>query len=182
MSDKSTAIIFVDALLDVAKKKGTFEQVEKDLDLVCNVITKFDNFRKILFHPSVTRDEKKKLIKKVFGEAVSDLTRNFLNLLVDRRNEGILEFIPEVYKGVVDEKKGVLKAKVQTVIPLTGEQLNTLKKRLDKLTGKMVEIEAVQDSNILGGVVIQIGNRMVDGSVASRLKNLKTRLMEIRTA
>ena len=182
MSDKSTAIIFVDALLDVAKKKGTFEQVEKDLDLVCNVITKFDNFRKILFHPSVTRDEKKKLIKKVFGEAVSDLTRNFLNLLVDRRNEGILEFIPEVYKGVVDEKKGVLKAKVQTVIPLTGERLNTLKKRLDKLTGKMVEIEAVQDSNILGGVVIQIGNRMVDGSVASRLKNLKTRLMEIRTA
>ena len=182
MSDKSTAIIFVDALLDVAKKKGTFEQVEKDLDLVCNVITKFDNFRKILFHPSVTRDEKKKLIKKVFGEAVSDLTRNFLNLLVDRRNEGILEFIPEVYKGVVDEKKGVLKAKVQTVIPLTGEQLNTLKKRLDKLTGKMVEIEAVQDSNILGGMVIQIGNRMVDGSVASRLKNLKTRLMEIRTA
>jgi len=182
VSDKSTAIIFVDALLDVAKKKGTFEQVEKDLDLVCNVITKFDNFRKILFHPSVTRDEKKKLIKKVFGEAVSDLTRNFLNLLVDRRNEGILEFIPEVYKGVVDEKKGVLKAKVQTVIPLTGEQLNTLKKRLDKLTGKMVEIEAVQDSNILGGVVIQIGNRMVDGSVASRLKNLKTRLMEIRTA
>ena len=182
MSDKSTAIIFVDALLDVAKKKGTFEQVEKDLDLVCNVITKFDNFRKILFHPSVTRDEKKKLIKKVFGEAVSDLTRNFLNLLVDRRNEGILEFVPEVYKGVVDEKKGVLKAKVQTVIPLTGERLNTLKKRLDKLTGKMVEIEAVQDSNILGGMVIQIGNRMVDGSVASRLKNLKTRLMEIRTA
>ena len=182
MSDKSTAIIFVDALLDVAKKKGTFEQVEKDLDLVCNVITKFDNFRKILFHPSVTRDEKKKLIKKVFGEAVSDLTRNFLNLLVDRRNEGILEFIPEVYKGVVDEKKGVLKAKVHTVIPLTGERLNTLKKRLDKLTGKMVEIEAVQDSNILGGMVIQIGNRMVDGSVASRLKNLKTRLMEIRTA
>ena len=182
MSDKSTAIIFVDALLDVAKKKGTFEQVEKDLDLVCNVITKFDNFRKILFHPSVTRDEKKKLIKKVFGEAVSDLTRNFLNLLVDRRNEGILEFIPEVYKGVVDEKKGFLKAKVQTVIPLTGERLNTLKKRLDKLTGKMVEIEAVQDSNILGGMVIQIGNRMVDGSVASRLKNLKTRLMEIRTA
>ena len=182
MSDKSTAIIFVDALLDVAKKKGTFEQVEKDLDLVCNVITKFDNFRKILFHPSVTRDEKKKLIKKVFGEAVSDLTRNFLNLLVDRRNEGILEFIPEVYKGVVDEKKGVLKAKVQTVIPLTGERLNTLKKRLDKLTGKMVEIEAVQDSNILGGMVIQIGNRMVDGIVASRLKNLKTRLMEIRTA
>jgi F-type H+-transporting ATPase subunit delta len=182
VSDKSTAIIFVDALLDVAKKKGTFEQVEKDLDLVCNVITKFDNFRKILFHPSVTRDEKKKLIKKVFGEAVSNLTKNFLNLLVDRRNEEILEFIPEIYRETINEKKGVLKAKIQTVVPLTEERLNNLRKSLDRLTGKTVEIEAVQEPNILGGMVVQIGNKMIDGSVASRLKNLKTKLMEARTA
>ncbi len=182
MLDKSTAITFVDALLEVAKKKGVFEQVEKDLDLVCDVITKFDNFRKILFHPSVTRDEKKNLIKKVFGESVSDLTKNLLNLLVDRRNEGILEFIPEIYREVIDEKRGVLKAKIQTVVPLTEERLNTLKKRLDNLTGKSVEIEAVQEPNILGGMVVQIGNRMIDGSVASRLKSLKTRLMEVRTA
>ncbi len=182
MLDKSTAITFVDALLDVAKKKGTFEQVEKDLDLVCNVITKFDNFRKILFHPSVTRDEKKKLIKKVFGESVSDLTRNFLNLLVDRRKEELLELIPEIYRETINEKKGVLKAKIQTVEPLTEERLNNLRKRLDRLTGKTVEIEAVQEPNILGGMVVQIGNKMIDGSVASRLKNLKTRLMEVRTA
>lgn len=182
MLDKSTAITFVDALLDVAKKKGTFEQVEKDLDLVCNVITKFDNFRKILFHPSVTRDEKKKLIKKVFGESVSDLTRNFLNLLVDRRKEELLELIPEIYRETINEKKGVLKAKIQTVEPLTEERLNNLRKRLDRLTGKTVEIEAVQEPNILGGMVVQIGNKMIDGSVASRLKDLKTRLMEVRTA
>jgi len=118
----------------------------------------------------------------VFGEAVSNLTKNFLNLLVDRRNEEILEFIPEIYRETINEKKGVLKAKIQTVVPLTEERLNNLRKRLDRLTGKTVEIEAVQEPNILGGMVVQIGNKMIDGSVASRLKNLKTKLMEARTA
>ncbi len=107
---------------------------------------------------------------------------NFLNLLVDRRREGIIEFIPEVYKPAVDDKRGVIKAKVQTVISLTGERLDNFKKKLKKLTGKTVEVDVVQNPEILGGMIIQIGNTMIDGSVASRLKNLKTRLLSLRTA
>ena len=182
MLDKSVAITFIDALLEVATKKGLFEQVEKDLDLVCDVITKHGDLKKVLFHPSITRIDKKDLIKKVFGKSVSDLTRNFLNLLVDRRKEYVLEYIPLVYKDTVDEKKGVLKAKVQTVIPLAGDRLNNLKRRLNNLTGKTVEVEVVRDPNIIGGLVIQFGNKMIDGSVAGRLRNLKTRLLELRTA
>ena len=182
MLDKTVAITFVNALLEVAAKKGLFDRIEKDLWLVCEVIIKHDGLKKILFHPSIMREEKKKVIKKVFGESVSDLMKNFLNLLVDRRNEGILEFIPDVYKETIDEKKGILKAKVQTVIPLTAERLNSLKKRLDKLTGKTAEIEVVHDPQILGGIVVRIGNKMIDGSIVNRLKNLKTRLLELRTA
>lgn len=180
MLDKSVAITFVNALLEIAAKKGLSDRIEKDLDLVCDTITKHDALKKVLFHPSITRDEKKKLIKRVFGELVSDLMKNFLNLLVDRRNEKILELIPEIYKDTIDEKKGVLKAKVQTVMPLTADQLNSLKRRLDKLTGKTVKIEVIQNPYILGGMVIKIGNRMIDGSIAGRLKNLKTRLLELR--
>ena len=68
------------------------------------------------------------------------------------------------------------------MIPITGDRLNNLKKRLAKITGKSVEIEVVKDPQILGGMVIRIGNNMIDGSVASRLKNLKARLLELRMA
>lgn len=182
MLDKSVAITFVNALLEVATKKGLFEQIEKDLELVSDVITKHGDFKKTLFHPSITRNEKKKLIKKVFGTATSDLTRNFLNLLVDRRKEGILEFLPAIYKETVDGNKGIVKARVTTAGPLTENQMNGLKRRLDKLTGKKVEVEVVQDPQILGGIMVRVGNKMLDGSIASRLKNLKTRLLELRTA
>ncbi|MDN3509914.1 MAG: ATP synthase F1 subunit delta [Candidatus Jettenia sp. CY-1] len=182
MLDKSAAIAFVNALLEVALKKGNFEQIEKELDLVSDVITRHDNLKKILFHPSIPRSEKKDLIKNVFGGSVSDLMKNFLYLLVDRRKIGLLEFIPEVYKTVASEKKGIVKARVQTVIPLAGERLDNFKKQLSKLTGKTVEVEVVHNPDILGGVIIQIGNKMIDGSVVSKLKNLKTRLLSLRTA
>ncbi len=182
MLDKSVAITFINALLEVASKKGQFEQIEKDLDLVCDVIVKHDNLKKVLFHPSISRSDKKDLVKNVFGKTVSPLMTNFLYLLVDRRKEEILEFIPDVYKTVTDEKKGVIKATIQTVMPLTGDRLDTFKKQLKKITGKTVELEVVQNPDILGGMVIQIGNKMIDGSVANRLKNLKTRLLSLRTA
>lgn len=182
MLDKSVAITFINALLEIASKKGQFEQIEKDLDLVCGVITKHDNFKKVLFHPSIPRSGKKDLIKNVFGKSISDLMTNFLCLLVDRRKEEILEFIPDVYGAVADKQKDIVKIMVQTVVPLTGERLDNFRKRLKKITGKTVELEVVQNPNILGGMVIQIGNKMIDGSVANRLKNLKTRLLSLRTA
>ncbi len=182
MLDKSVAITFINALLEVASKKGQFEQIEKDLDLVCGVIVKQETLKKILFHPSIPRSSKKDLVTRVFGKSVSDLMLNFLSLLVDRRKVGILEFIPDVYKMVTDEKKGVIKATVQTVVPLTGERLDNFKKKLKKITGKTVELEIVQNPDILGGMVIKIGNKMIDGSVANKLKNLKTRLLSLRTA
>jgi F-type H+-transporting ATPase subunit delta len=180
--DKSVAITFINALLDVASKKGQFEQIEKDLELVCGIISKHADLKRVLFHPSISRSNKKELITKVFGKSVSDLMMNFLSLLVDRRKEGILEFIPDVYKAVTDEKKGVIKATVQTIVPLEGDRLDNFKKQLKKITGKTVELEVIQNPDILGGMVIQIGNKMIDGSVANRLKNLKTRLLSLRTA
>ncbi len=182
MLDKSVAITFVNALLEVASQKGQFEQIEKDLDLVSDIITRYDGLKKVLFHPSITRDDKKKLIKNVFGEPISDLMRNFLYLLVDRRKEEILGFIPEVYKAATDEKKGIIKAKVHTAIPLTGDRLNKFKKKLHKITGKTVELEIIHNPDILGGLVIHIGNKMIDGSVAHRLQNLKSKLLTVRTA
>ncbi|MCF6157445.1 MAG: ATP synthase F1 subunit delta [wastewater metagenome] len=182
MLDKSVAITFVNALLDVASKRGEFERIEKDLDLVSDVITRHDNLKKVLFHPTISRDDKKDLIKDVFGEPVSDLMRNFLYLLIDRRKERVLEFISEIYKEAIDEKKGIVKVRVQTVIPLTGERLDNFKKQLHKITGRTPEIEIVRNPDILGGMIVQIGNNLIDGSVANRLQNLKNKLLSVRTA
>ena len=182
MSDKIAAVTFVGALLDVAEKKGALERIEKDLELVCGVITRHAALKKIFFHPTVTRDEKNALIKKLFGDSISGLMKNFLNLLLDRQREGVLWAIPEICEQTINEKKGVSKVIVQTAIPITGERLNSLKRKLDKVVGRPVVVEVEKDPAILGGMIVRIGNKIIDGSVAGRLKNLKTRLLELQSA
>lgn len=182
MLNKGTAISFINALLEVAKDKGLFDQVENDLELICEVISRYDAFLKIIFNPSITRKDKKKLLKKIFGKSVSQLTMNFLNLIVDRRKEKMLQFFPMVSKDVICAKKGVVTAEVQTVIPLKDDRLEKLKKTLESITGKVVEIKVVENPSIIGGLVIRIGNKLIDGSIANRLKELKTRLLTVQTA
>ena len=75
------------------QKSGLFEQIEKDLALVSDVITKHGDIKKILLHPSIGEREEE-VDQEGFGTSVSDLMMNFLNLLVDRRKERILEFLP----------------------------------------------------------------------------------------
>lgn len=179
MSDKTSAVAFVGALLDVAGKKGVQEQIEKDLELVCGVIAGHTVLRKLFFHPCVTRDEKNAVIRKLFGDSISGLMKNFLNVLLDRKREGVLWAIPEILEQTVNEKNGVSKVVVQTAIPITGERLNGLKRRLDKMVGRTVAVEVVKDPSILGGMIVRIGNKIIDGSVAGRLKNLKTRLLAV---
>ncbi len=181
MSDKLAAVAFVGALLDVAEKKGALERIEKDLELVCGVIAKHAALKKLFFHPVVTRDEKDAVINSLFGDSISGLMKNFLNVLLDRKREGVLWAIPEIYEQTVNEKKGVRKVIVHAAIPITGERLNNLKRRLDKMVGRTVAVEVVRDPNILGGMIVRIGNKIIDGSVVSRLKNLKTRLLALHS-
>jgi F-type H+-transporting ATPase subunit delta len=178
--DKSVAVTFVNALLGVAADKDLLGQVEKDLDLLSDTMARHEDFKKVLLHPSITRKEKKDTIKAVFGEYVSGQMINFLYLLVDRRREVLLDVIPDVYRKVVDKKTGVIRAKIQAAIPIVGERLENLKAGIKKLTGKIVEIEVVENPQILGGLVVEIENKMIDGSVVSRLRNLRSKLMEIR--
>ena len=180
MLDKSVAVTFVNALLEAAADKDLLGQMEKDLDLLSDTMARHEDFKKMLLHPSITRKEKKDTIKAVFGEYVSGLMINFLYLLVDSRREALLDVIPDVYRKVVDKKKGVIRAKIQAAIPIDGERLENLRAGIKKLTGKIVEVEVVENPQILGGLVVEIENKMIDGSVLSRLRNLRSKLMEIR--
>ncbi|MEK7297829.1 MAG: ATP synthase F1 subunit delta, partial [Planctomycetota bacterium] len=106
---------------------------------------------------------------------------NFLNVLLDRKREDVLWVIPEILEHTVNEKNGVSKVVVQTAIPITGERLNSLKRQLDKMVGRTVSVKVVNDPNILGGMILRIGNKIIDGSVAGRLKNLRARLLAVHS-
>ena len=85
----------------------------------------------------------------------------------------MLDYLPDVFKGVAKRIKGVVSVKVQTAIPLTEDRLANLQESLKKLTKKKVELETEVNNEIIGGMVIRIENKIIDGSVINHLKNLK---------
>jgi len=181
--EESLATGYAQALFEVAEKRGGADDIEKDLDGIKDLLGTNRKFRDILYHPSITRTEKKDIIRKIIApQCSSKWVKNLLYILVDKRRERMLDFLPDVFKGVARRIRGVISVKVQTVFPLTETRLDKLKGNLEKLTKKKVELETEINKEIIGGMVIRIENKIIDGSVVNHLKNLKKNLLKTALA
>ncbi len=183
MIEESLATGYAQALFEVADKRGGAEDIEKDLDGIKDLLETNRKFRDILYHPSITRTEKKDIIGKIIApQCSSKWVKNLLYILVDKRRERMLDYLPDVFKGVARRIRGVISVKVQTVFPLTETKLDKLKKNLEKLTKKKVELETEVNKEIIGGMLIRIENKIIDGRLVNHLKNLKKNLLKTALA
>jgi len=181
--EKSLATGYAQALFEVASERGGADDIEKDLEGIKDLLRSNREFRDILYHPSIIKTDKKNLIDKIIApQCSSKWVRNLIYILVDRRREKMLDYLPDVFKGVAKRIKGVVSVKVQTAIPLTEDRLANLQESLKKLTKKKVELETEVNNEIIGGMVIRIENKIIDGSVINHLKNLKKNLLKTALA
>ena len=105
------------------------------------------------------------------------VTRRFMLVLVERRRIGLLEQIGSAIAELVDLRLHRAEAVVTTAVPLKEEQRERLRSRLSEVTGKTIRMKEQRDPNILGGVVVQIGTRVIDGSVKSSLSKMREELL-----
>jgi F-type H+-transporting ATPase subunit delta len=181
--EESLATGYAQALFEVADKRGGADDIEKDLDGIKNLLGTNRKFRDILYHPSITKTDKKDIINKTIApQCSSKWVKNLLYILVDKRRERMLDYLPDVFKGVARRIRGVVSVKVQTAFPLTETRLVKLKENLEKLTKKKVELETEVNKEIIGGMIIRIENKIIDGSVINHLKNLKKNLLKTALA
>ncbi len=170
---------YAQAMFEVAVDKGDTGDIEKDLDGIKQLLSTNKKFRSILYHPSITKTDKKDIVDKVIvSQCSSKWIKNLLFVLIDKRRERILDYLPDVYKGVAGKIRGIVPVIVQTAIPLTEDRLTKLKKNLEKLTKKKVDIKTEINKDIIGGMIIRIENKIIDGSVTNHLKNLKKSLLK----
>ncbi len=179
MIEKSIVVGYAQALFEVANEKGAAEEVEIDLDGIKEILRTNKTFRDILYHPSITKIDKKGIIDKTFGPQCSRWVKSLLFILIDKKRERVLDSLTDMFKVVAGQVRGLAHITVQTAFPLDESRLNKLKENLEKLKKKSVELETVVNKDIIGGMVIKIGNRIIDGSVLNRLRNLKKNLLKV---
>ena len=114
------------------------------------------------------------------GGKVQPLTLNLLNLLVDKRRAGVLPQVYEEYERLVRSFQNIALATAVTAVPLDAAQQAALERSLEARTGKDIELKTEVDPAVMGGVLVRIGDTVLDGTVRGKLERLREQLLARR--
>jgi F-type H+-transporting ATPase subunit delta len=177
--ERTLAKRYAAALLRVTDLEGSTEETEALLLALKEALARQKSFREILRSPRVPRAIKKKVLRRPFESIAKRSFLDFLDLLVDKNRVEIIPDVADMYDRLADASKGVVKVKVRSWRPLSEAQRLSLHDRLVRLVGKKVKIEAEADPALLGGLLVNVGDDVIDGTVAHRLKALGERFLEL---
>jgi len=171
---------YAKALCDIAGEKGMLDKVETDLRQIEAVIQENPGLTNLLYHPRVPAAAKKETLNSVFGEDVDDFVKKFLLLLVDKRREMALVPIIKEYVKMANDARNIAEAEVTVAKEISEGQKQALADKLQKLTGKKIVLNIRVDEKILGGAIVRIGGKLIDGSIVRQLKTLKSDILASR--
>ncbi len=163
------------AIFEIALDKGELEKWRTDLNAIAAVM-RDRQLVDLLQNPRLHFVEKAKLLNNLLPD-LGPLARNFIHLLVLRNRLGLVDEIVAEYDFLIDAYYGVEHATVITAIPLDKEEQEQIKQKLSAITGKQIILNNKTDANLVGGMVVRVGDKLVDGSLRGRLKRLKQSLM-----
>jgi len=171
------------ALLALAQERDAVDEVQADLQQVRQQLEATPELQSLLEHPVIPATRKKALVRQFFEVSLGEVVVDFLCLLVDNERANLLAGIMAEFEDRVHALRGVVPAKVTTAIPLTEEQRRRLVDRLKQLTqAQEVILEPEVDPTLIAGAVIQIQDRLIDGSVKTALERLRDQLKAVRVA
>lgn len=165
------------ALYKVALEKGKVEQYIKDLEEICEIIDSNKEFYEVIKHPQISTKKKKRTFINVFKGHIDEELLSFLLILIEKdRILYLREKLNEMRK--IDlEYKNTISGMVKTTIPLTDKEFKNLVSTLEAKYNKHVILEQVIDKSILGGIYVRVGNDVIDGTVKSKLEELKDQML-----
>ena len=169
---------YAGALYGLAKRKNALDAVSKDVAALAAEAAR-PATRGLLFNPRVEREAKRKQLAPALASA-HPLTRNFVNLLIDKGRENVLQSIAAAFKRLALEERGAIEGRVESARPLDPADVQRLATTLSAQLGRTLTLENHVVPELLGGARVFAANKMIDWSVQGRLETLKKKLLEAR--
>lgn len=165
---------YANALLNIAIENGNIDQYKQDLEDLVYYFNTVPEFKPFINNPQVTKEDKKKVLCKIFGEDTDVLFLNFVQILIDKERVNYIQDILENYKTLLNEYKNIVLIKVTSAIELEDEEIEKIKEKYKKdYKDSKIEVQNIVDKDILGGLKIQIGDKIIDATLKTKLKGLK---------
>ncbi|WP_428564827.1 MAG: ATP synthase F1 subunit delta [Solidesulfovibrio sp. DCME] len=179
MTGNIVARRYAKALFALAKKAGKKAPAEygKDLEAFAEVLEASPDLLKVFANPVIAAEDKKAVLAGVVGKlGLKPMVVNFLSLLADKDRLSFVLEVSAFYRALLDEAEGVLRGQLVTAYTLTDQRQDQIKAKLEKQSGKKLVLSFGVDPAILGGVLLKVGDKVLDASLRAQLEILKEQI------
>ena len=177
MKDIRVARRYAAALFGVAVRDDILDAVAQDLTLISRFVAEVPYLRAVLMQPLVSDARKNTVLNEAFGDRVTATSLNFLRLLIRKRREDVIEECVREFRAMLAERNNTVEAVAHSAVPFSPAQVERLTQSLQTMTGKTVHLTTEVDSAMVGGVIVRLGDTIIDGSVRGRLHRLEQQLL-----
>lgn len=177
MAAKDIARVYASSLVELAQDKKILPEIEEEIGFLADLVKSDKDFRNFLVTPGITKDSKKDFVEKIFKGKLSDYIVYFLKVLLDNDRQAAIVEINDALVALVDQLNNRQKVTVITSTELDSSVKEKLASKLKQVMKKDIIMSEHIDASILGGVIIKVGDTVIDGSLAKDLKNIKNNLL-----
>ena len=167
---------YAKALFEVGEENQCSSLFHKDMLLVIDVCENSRPLMVLLKNPIIPKKTKQCVLRKIFAKKTHHITPSFLDILVSQGREALLRDIAEAFCEMYNESIGVLPVKIQSVSPLSEEELHMVSEKVSVFTQKTVQFHESQDPSLIGGFRLQFDNMQYDASIKAQVKKLSDEL------
>src|SRR5512138_888915 len=172
----STATAYASTLLDLAWERNEPDVLKQELSAISQLIKENPSFRDFLRDPAIGMQQRGALLQKLFGATASPLMRNFLKVVNQRGALRYLGSIASAYATLLDRRRGRIEVDVTVPKALSDQELDSVRKRLSEALKKDAVVRQILDESLIGGMVLRVEDRLIDGSVRTQLQTIREQM------
>jgi F-type H+-transporting ATPase subunit delta len=168
------------ALFELAKEQKQLDQVGRDVASFQSLLEASPDLARLVRSPVISAEAQARALEAILARVgISGFTGNFLRLIVRNRRLFAIADMLRVFQALLARERGEVSADVTSAHPLSQEQMQVLTDNLKASIGKHVQIHTRVDPNLLGGLIVKVGSKMIDSSLRTKLNNLKVAMKGI---
>lgn len=177
MAVNDIARVYASSLVDVGKTKGTLLILEEEMKFISDLTKEDPDFSRYLNSPGFSKESKKDFIKKVLGGKISESTENLIYVMIDNGRQGSIQDVYLAMVDMIDEINNRIRVEVVSSEKLNDSEVAKIAKEISEKYKKEAIVNIILDSSLLGGIIIKIGDMVIDGSLSKDLKNIRNNIL-----
>lgn len=171
------ALTYAQALLELANERGQTEVLANDVGALAQILVENPMFIEFLKSPGIGSEERSVTLSRIFGGRINVLLDRFLQLMSERGRLGQLPEVLDAFEYLLDQQLGKAEVDVTVAQRLSEAELEDVRRRVSKALGKDAVIHQYVDQAIIGGIVLRVGDQIVDASVRRQLEAMRQRML-----